>query len=86
MQPASLVFEGAGLMAFEIRPTIDMAISELQGMVDNEDLVEVDSMLRFFNLKLEMTVRLLQHMNIAMQAMNSTSQRIESTILSRLKI
>ena len=48
MQPASLVFEGKGLMAFEIRPTIDMAISELQGMVNNEGLFEVDSMLRFF--------------------------------------
>ena len=51
MQPASLVFKGEGLLAFEIRPTIDMAISELQGMVDNEDLVEVDSMLRFFQFK-----------------------------------
>ena len=43
MQPALLVFGGEGLMAFEIRPAIDMAISELQGMVDNENPVKVDS-------------------------------------------
>ena len=48
LQPASLVFEGEGLMAYEIYPSIEMTINDLQDMVDSDEKVETDSMLRFF--------------------------------------
>lgn len=51
--PASLVFEGEGRMAFQVKPTIEMAISELGYMVDKDDAIEIDIMLRFIQFDME---------------------------------
>ncbi len=48
LRPTSLVFEGEGLMAFEISPTIEMAINDLRNMIDNNEVTETESILRFF--------------------------------------
>ena len=50
LRPSSLVFEGEGLMPFQVRPSIEMTISNLQDWVES-DGVELDSMLLYFLFK-----------------------------------
>ena len=46
MRPLSLVFEGEGLMAFNIKPTVDIAICQLQDIFECHGEVLLDSHLR----------------------------------------
>ena len=48
MQPTSLVFEGEGLMPYDVKPTIDIAVEQLREIAEGNGDVPLDSHLRFF--------------------------------------
>ena len=47
----SLVFEGEGLIAFNIKPTVDIAIGQLQDIFECHEEVLLDSHLRSFTFE-----------------------------------
>ena len=51
MRPLSLVFEGEGLIAFNIKPTVDKAIGQLQDIFECHEEEMLDSHLRSFTFE-----------------------------------
>ena len=48
MQPTSLAFEGEGLMPYDVKPTIDIAVEQLRAIAEGNGDVPLDSHLGFF--------------------------------------
>ena len=55
--PSSMVFEGEGLMAYEVSSTVNMTIVELGDLIADceNDVVPIDSYLRYFNINVDET-------------------------------